>query len=391
MVEIDKELLNLCDNCLGRVYGKLSHGLSNAERGKAIRIYYSLSKDVDYKETIPEKCVLCLGIFNNLDKYVSLALKYLKEFDFDTFLVGSKVDPDIIEKERIIQEKYGNNGEEITNELNREIGKRLSIILNKEVDLLNPNIVVLVDTMYDSIKIFSNPVFIRGKYKKFQRGIFQTHQNFEDSFTVEDYIGSIAKDFFVAEDYVLHGMGREDADVLMLGTGRPFILELKSPKKRHVDIQELENQINQHAGGKIEVEELTFSSRKEVRDIKGTKSRKTYRVIIKIEKNLPYNIIENYVKELEGKVIYQRTPLRVLHRRSDLVRERTVHKVVLEKYTDDILTIILETDAGLYIKELIHGDNGRTIPSLAEIINQKVEIVSLDVIAIHDLEDLNNE
>lgn len=391
MEEIDKELLSLCDNCLGRVYGRLGHGLSNAERGRALRIYYTLSKNVDYKDTVQEKCVLCSNIFNNLDKYVNLVLKQLKDYEFDTFLIGSKVDPEIIEKEKNIHEKYGNNGEEINSELNREIGKTVSKILNKEVDLLNPNIVVLVDTMYDSVKIYSNPVFIRGKYKKFQRGIFQTRQNFEESVTVEDYIGNISKKFFEAEDYTLHGMGREDSDVLMLGTGRPFILELKSPKKRHVSLLDLEYRINQNAEEKIKVENLRFSNRKEVRDIKGAKSRKTYRVTIKIEKDLPFNILEKYVKELDGKVIYQRTPFRVLHRRSDLVRERTVYKAILEKYSNNTLTITLETDAGLYIKELIHGDNDRTVPSFAAIINQKVEIVSLDVIAIHDLENLNND
>lgn len=33
-----------------------------------------------------------------------------------------------------------------------------------------------------------------------------------------------------------HGAGREDIDVRMLGNGRPFILELKSPLKRSLDL-----------------------------------------------------------------------------------------------------------------------------------------------------------
>lgn len=390
MLEIDKELLDLCDHCLGRVYGKLGHGLSNAERGKAMRVYYAIYNNVEYEDK-SKICILCSNLFEKIDIYVNVALKHLKDYDFDTFLVGSKVDPDILAREKKIQEKYGNNGEEINSELNREIGKNISQILNKEVDLLNPNIVIIVDTMYDSVEIISNPIFIKGKYKKYERGIFQTRQNFEDSLSVEDYIGEISRDFFEAKEYILHGMGREDADVLMLGSGRPFILELKSPKRRHSSLSDLENQINKNAMGKVEVANLKFSDRSEVRKMKGNKSRKTYRVTLKISKNLPLGQLENYVKELEGKVIYQRTPLRVLHRRSDLVRERTVHKVILEKYEDNILTITLETDAGLYIKELMHGDEGRTKPNFAEIIDQKVEIVSLDVIDIHDLEDLNNE
>jgi tRNA pseudouridine synthase 10 len=36
-------------------------------------------------------------------------------------------------------------------------------------------------------------------------------------------------------------------------------------------------------------------------------------------------------------------------------------------------------EAGLYIKELVSGDSGRTIPSLAEILKRKAHVTSLDV------------
>jgi len=34
----------------------------------------------------------------------------------------------------------------------------------------------------------------------------------------------------------LHGMGREDVDARMLGRGRPFIIEIKEPRRRHFDL-----------------------------------------------------------------------------------------------------------------------------------------------------------
>ena len=36
-------------------------------------------------------------------------------------------------------------------------------------------------------------------------------------------------------------------------------------------------------------------------------------------------------------------------------------------------------EAGLYIKELVSGDSGRTVPSLAEILKKKAHVTSLDV------------
>lgn len=56
-------------------------------------------------------------------------------------------------------------------------------------------------------------------------------------------------------------------------------------------------------------------------------------------------------------------------------------------YTDQSKGIVLDitTGAGTYIKEFIHGDFGRTTPSISSIIEQDIDIIALDVNAI-DLE-----
>lgn len=40
------------------------------------------------------------------------------------------------------------------------------------------------------------------------------------------------------------------------------------------------------------------------------------------------------------------------------------------------------TQAGTYVKEFVHGDFGRTKPSVGDIINAEVDILALDVISI---------
>ena len=40
----------ICDHCLGRMFGKSSHGLSNDERGKALRVALALEKNVPYEK-----------------------------------------------------------------------------------------------------------------------------------------------------------------------------------------------------------------------------------------------------------------------------------------------------------------------------------------------------
>ncbi|HJJ55311.1 MAG TPA: hypothetical protein O0X50_04415 [Methanocorpusculum sp.] len=44
-------------------------------------------------------------------------------------------------------------------------------------------------------------------------------------------------------------------------------------------------------------------------------------------------------------------------------------------------------DSGLYIKELISGDNGRTSPSLAEILKSPARVTELDVIQVDGLNE----
>lgn len=47
-----------------------------------------------------------------------------------------------------------------------------------------------------------------------------------------------------------------------------------------------------------------------------------------------------------------------------------------------ILILDVVTQAGTYIKEMVHGEFGRTHPSISSIIDQEIDIVALDVNAI---------
>lgn len=47
-----------------------------------------------------------------------------------------------------------------------------------------------------------------------------------------------------------------------------------------------------------------------------------------------------------------------------------------------MLILDIVTQAGTYIKELVHGEFGRTVPSISSIIEKWIDIVALDVTAI---------
>ncbi len=88
----------------------------------------------------------------------------------------------------------------------------------------------------------------------------------------------------------------------------------------------------------------------------------------------------NLVKKL---AICQKTPIRVLHRRALLDRIRKVHDIFAEFVDEFHFSITLTTEAGTYIKEFVHGDYGRTEPSICTILNKDCDILELDVMAVN--------
>ena len=94
------------------------------------------------------------------------------------------------------------------------------------------------------------------------------------------------------------------------------------------------------------------------------------------------------ILSLHGVKLYQRTPDRVAHRRADLIRRRDVIDVnqpIVEIMPDGTreVEVTLRCESGTYVKETIHGDSGRTQPSVASLLKAKCEVLWLDVGDIH--------
>ena len=50
----------------------------------------------------------------------------------------------------------------------------------------------------------------------------------------------------------------------------------------------------------------------------------------------------------------------------------------------DEVELTLRCEAGTYVKELVHSDEGRTKPSVQDILGVECEVIWLDVEEIHD-------
>jgi tRNA pseudouridine synthase 10 len=173
----------------------------------------------------------------------------------------------------------------------------------------------------------------------------------------------------------LHGMGLEDIDARCLAW-RPFVFEILEPKKRDIDIKKLAKKI----GKQVRVKDIRYSDIAEVRKIKETQSNKSYCVTVTCEKAIKKEELKK-ISSLIG-TINQRTPLRVTHRRADKERKKKVMNIKAKMLNSRTFKLFVTCSAGLYIKELVTGDDGRTQPSIASLLGIKCVPKDLDVTGI---------
>ena len=397
ITELTEKILSkykLCDSCLGRVFAKVEKEMTNKERGEVLRKHLK-----QRKKTEVGKCWLCSGLIDEIPHFADLIEDSLKEYEFETFLLGSKIDEDIQQGEQELLDFTGSKyTEPIRMELNREIGKILEERLGKEVNFEQPTITAVIDTAFDVVNLQTSSLFIYGRYKKYGRDIPQTKWfcrvclgkgcrrcNYTGKMYETSVEEIVAKPFLEKTQGTgdsFHGCGREDIDVRMLGNGRPFVLEIKNPKVRNLDLSGLEKDINTHNKEKIEVSNLRPSNKDEMIRIKSAEFRKVYRVVFNGEKPINKEKLKKAAQTLRDRTISQFTPSRVAHRRANMVREKKIYNCNIESVEDTIATLILEAESGTYIKELITGDDGKTRPNISEMIDVPCQVLELDVIEI---------
>ncbi|MCZ7402048.1 MAG: tRNA pseudouridine(54/55) synthase Pus10 [Candidatus Methanoperedens sp.] len=409
IIDITRKILHegaICDHCLGRQFAKLSTGLSNDQRGAALKLVSSMNagaeKDKELQDLLTRssgeiKCWVCNNLFLDIDAWVKKSVEALSDYEYSNFLVGTKVTGLLAENEEILWAESGTTfAEPLKTELNREVGKRIERITGKRANLKKPQVVALLDLENNDVEVQINSLYIYGRYRKLIRGIPQTRWPCREcggegcercdntGKMYPESVDELIKPHLLAaaqcDDTAFHGAGREDIDALMLGDGRPFVVEAKRPHKRSLDLSALEAEINRGAEGKIEVLGLKFVESETVEQLKSMKVDKVYRM--KITHNTTEEKLKSSLNVISKTLIKQNTPTRVLHRRADLERIRKVHSADLESYNENTAILVINCEGGLYVKELVSGDGGRTIPSVASLIGSEAKVIELEVIKV---------
>lgn len=205
--------------------------------------------------------------------------------------------------------------------------------------------------------------------------------------SVEDVVVAGIKKVLLPEKVTFTAGGREDVDVRMLGRGRPFVVEvvnsrLVPPLVTNEVIARMGAVSEMIAEGIVRVTDFRMVDKAYFGRMRTfeTEKRKCYRCVVWTSREFGRSELER-VLEIEGGVLLrQKTPLRVLHRRTQAVRERRVHELkVMRMVSSQVFVLDVVAAAGTYIKEFVHGDNGRTLPNVAEMLNCEADILQLDV------------
>jgi tRNA pseudouridine synthase 10 len=423
----------LCDHCLGRQFASLGYSMENNVRGFSLKVFLTMQANDLVKENfdegisklqvlatngflkiaqetlkhlkqdpvpLVEKCFLCDGTFGKVAELTKTALLVLSSYDFSTYLVGIELPVKIEEREDEFKAVFDiDTAESMKHEFGRLFGKAICVHTSKEAEYLIPDIVVVLDPFLSKIKLQVNPLFVGGRYRKLVRTVPQskwfcsdcrgrgcekcggTGKLYHES--VEEFASNILIDITEGTDSFFHASGREDIDARMLGTGRPFIVEISKPKKRFIDLKTVEKEINDSAIGKVEVSGLHFTTKDNVRRLKkGESAVKEYRLLAEFENDLTDEDLCLIEKGLSEIIVKQQTPLRVLHRRADLIRERYIYKVKVKKVTFKTALLEIRCQGGLYVKELVSGDEGRTSPNVSSLLGNRARTLKLDVLNV---------
>jgi tRNA pseudouridine synthase 10 len=497
-----------CDSCLGRVGGKRTYGQGLEEAGAAVRAAV-LERDehlANAREEAP-LCPFCENLFEEAGLLADIIFDAIQPYDISRLQLGARFPKDQIEEEEQLRKRLAAGGSDpLKSSLVEQIGIRLKQRLEGVTMVSDkPDVLALIDVLTLTVDLDIRAVYVYGRYRKLERGIPQTRwpcrackgrgcercdqTGLQYKRSVQDLVGNPMLEIFEGEEHAFHGMGREDIDVRCLGRGRPFVLEIKEPRKRKFNAEKLAERINEAANGSIEVSSIRPSSRSEVVRIKDTPAEKSYTIRFKLEpmneaeyavltapvdmtkddvqkrstkrrrqrrgdKNADRTkplkatietpaagpsepelkamkktelvalaeqhglkktgkkdeLIERIVAALppapalfdlpdddailkildgfNGLKLAQRTPERVSHRRADLIRKRTVYEahspfIEINEDGEREIEFTLRCESGTYVKETVHGDSGRTQPSVAALIKAKCNVVWLDVGDIH--------
>ncbi|MCD6274934.1 MAG: hypothetical protein J7J15_02835 [Candidatus Aenigmarchaeota archaeon] len=349
------EKYEICNECLGRQFHDILPRIKNREKGKILRTYAiinSIYKKEEIKIKKTEKCYLCGNIFNKIDFYIEEVKKKLKNYEYKTFLIGSKIPPELISKEEEFWEENGVDFcEAIKSSFNREVGYNLKRMTKKQITFENPDIMAIVDIEKNKVDLQISPLYIKGGYKKN---------------TTKGKVQKIIENLLIkktgASESIFYSVGRLERNV-KTNCYRPFVIMLRNPKKRRIGLKKTRQEINKMKS--LSVSTLSYSDKESIEKMKMEKITASYLVTLKFDNNLKKEEIKRIRKKLLG--LRNKRILQYLKKK---IRKPYIRRLKI-KIGGKNLTLDIESTVGFSINSFL---GGKSKPNLKKLIERDFKI-----------------
>ena len=372
---------NLCKRCLERHNNTTTATTSTAggkSRGGLLLPY----------------CYICRGLMDNLDAVANSILAAVKDFEFDTFVIGATLPNQLYEREDTMRARLKIRGKEsIKHHITRELGIRLSRLTQKQVKYGKPDITITLTVDKENnvnVEAISRPLALAGVYLKKSRGLPQKQDRRCascggkgcDSCNYSGISGYDSVEGIIANELVqitggqtpkFTWIGSEDQNSLVLGSGRPFYARVFNPKKRKFR-KDNDNDNNKKTTIKANGIKATLSVINDIPVIQPQFTVKT-KIHIRCENPLTNKILrEKLVGSLPGSKVR-------FENKSKKIGVKSIHSAYIRQLDSNQFTLTILADGGLMIKQLVGGEEYMR-PNISELLEMKCKCVLFDILDV---------
>jgi len=331
-----------------------------------------------------DECFICEGLMGRVSTLVASLAKRARGYQFSTFSVGLSMPPGVQEREDEVRSALKLKGKEtIKTQLSRMVATGVEQVLKRKPERTNPDLTAVVDVASSRVQIHSRPLFFYGRYTK-PSGVAQRKERcarcsgegcdacrmtgFKRSTSVESVVGSRLAADTGAENVKFTWMGSEDPASKVSPPGRPFVAELKNPRRRRIRRGFL-------ARVRKGVVRVSRGRLLPSRPARLPRFRFRTRITAKATRRPgPPELKELSRVFRNAEVVFERPNERPVSKR--------VYRVVARAQGKDI-TIDAELDGGLPVKRFVSGE--LVTPSVSQVLKTEVRCRTFDICGVREI------
>ena len=337
-----------------------------------------------FEKVLGKDCFVCAGLMDTVEEMARIASKRARRYQFRTFSVGVSIPGGIQEREDELRSEMKLKGREtIKTQGGRLISNHVARELAKNFDRQHPDVTLLADFGVMDVFATSRPVYFYGRYSK-PVGVAQKRAfcvecrgagckkcrgiGYERMPSVEEALRGKLGRFSGSGKMTFTWLGSEDRESKVYPPGRPFVVEVKSPRKRGLPRK--------------------FGTRLKAGLVAVTAGR----VLPSKPTGLPAFRFQTKIKAVAATVPSGETLAELKSRfrraevRFDRPHNRPTWKTVYRasaRSRGRTLFIDAELDGGLPVKRFVNGD--LVSPSVSEVLKTEVGCRSFDIFRVREI------